>query len=87
MRRIELAPGQAFDKDMLERPGAFNAEALAAATSIVADVRERGDEALCEYTARFDGVEIEEFRVSDAAIDEALSRVDPKVAAAINRAA
>ena len=87
MRRIELAPGQAFDKDMLERPGAFNAEALAAATSIVADVRERGDEALREYTARFDGVEIEEFRVSDAAIDEALSRVDPKVAAAINRAA
>ncbi len=87
MRRIELAPGQVFEGKMLNRIGAFNADALVAATNIVEDVRTRGDEALREYTAKFDGVEMEQFRVSQDAIDEALAKVDPKVAAAIQHAA
>lgn len=87
MRRIELAPGQVFEEKMLNRVGAFNADALVAATNIVEAVRERGDEALREFTAKFDGVEIENFRVSQEAIDEALAKVDPKVAAAIQHAA
>ena len=78
MRRIELAPGQVFEEKMLNRVGAFNADALVAATNIVEDVRKRGDEALREYTAKFDGVEMEEFRVSQEAIDEAIAKVDPK---------
>ena len=82
MRRIELAPGQVFEEKMLNRVGAFNADALVAATNIVEDVRKRGDEALREYTAKFDGVEMEEFRVSQEAIDEAIAKVDPKVEAA-----
>lgn len=87
MRRIELASHEVFKEDMLNRVGAFNADALIAATTIVEDVRSRGDEALREYTQRFDGVDIETFRVSQEAIDEALTRVDPKVAAAIEQAA
>ena len=87
MRRIELAPGQKFQNKMLNRIGAFNADALVAATNIVEDVRTRGDEALREYTAKFDGVEMEQFRVSQEAIDEALAKVDSKVAAAIKHAA
>lgn len=87
MRRIELAPGQVFEEKMLNRVGAFNADALVAATNIVEDVRKRGDEALREYTAKFDGVEMEQFRVSQEAIDEAIAKVDPKVAAAIQKAA
>ena len=87
MRRIELAAGQRFEEKMLERTGAFNAEALIAATSIVEDVRTRGDEALREYTSRFDGVDIESFCVPQEAIDEALTRVDANVAAAIEQAA
>lgn len=87
MRRIELAPGQVFEESLLNRTSAFNAEALVAATNIVEDVRARGDEALREYTARFDGVTIEDFRVSQEAIDEAIAKVDPKVAAALRQAA
>ena len=87
MRRIELGAGQIFEEKMLNRTGAFNAEALIAATNIVEDVRSRGDEALREYTKKFDGVELETFRVSQSAIDEALTRVDPKVASAIQQAA
>ncbi|MEG0759711.1 MAG: histidinol dehydrogenase, partial [Raoultibacter sp.] len=63
MRRIILQPGEPFKEKDLNRTGAFNAEALIAATSIVEDVRNRGDEALREYTERFDGVTLEEFRV------------------------
>ncbi len=87
MRRIELAPGEVFEEGMLNRVGAFNADALRAATQIVEDVRTRGDEALRDYTQQFDGVELETFRVSQEAIDEALTRVDAKVAAAIQQAA
>ena len=35
MRRIELVTGQTFEESMLNRTGAFNAEALIAATNIV----------------------------------------------------
>ena len=80
MRRIELAPGQVFEEKMLNRVGAFNADALVAATNIVEDVRKRGDEALREYTAKFDGVEMEEFRVSQEAIDEAIAKLLPRSA-------
>ena len=43
-------------------------------------MRAKGDEALREDTARFDGVTLDAFRVSQEAIDEALSKVDPHVA-------
>lgn len=87
MRRIKLTEGQVFEEKMLNRTGAFNADALIAATKIVDDVRKRGDEALREYTSKFDGVELETFRVSQSAIDEAIVKVDPTVAAAIQKAA
>ena len=41
MRRIVLQAGNPFKTEYLNRTGAFNAEALIAATSIVEDVRER----------------------------------------------
>ena len=87
MRRIVLQPGSQFKSRYLNRTGAFNADALIAATSIVEDVRERGDAALREYTEKFDGVRIEDFRISKQAIDEAIVDVDPKTAEALRQAA
>lgn len=87
MRRIELTEGQVFEEAQLNRTGAFNAQAMIAAMNIVEDVRKRGDEALREYTSRFDGVDIENFRVSDEAIAAALEKVDPVVEAALEKAA
>lgn len=43
---------------------------------IVANVRERGDKALREYTLKFDGVQVEDFEVSDSEMDEALNSVE-----------
>ena len=87
MRRIELAPNQVFDESLLNRTSAFNADALKAATDIIAEVRTKGDAALRDYTLRFDGVDLQDFRVSQAAIDEALTNVDPQVAKALDHAA
>ncbi|WP_139653529.1 histidinol dehydrogenase [Raoultibacter phocaeensis] len=87
MRRIVLQPGETFKESSLNRTGAFNAEALIAATSIVEDVRERGDAALSEYTEKFDDVTLETFRVADEAIDEAIVHVDQKTAEALRQAA
>lgn len=87
MRRIELEANQALEESLLNRTSAFNADALVAATNIVEAVRERGDAALKEFTQRFDGVELESFRVSNAAIDEAIAKVDPTVAKALQKAA
>ncbi len=87
MRRIVLKPHETFEEAQLQRVGAFDARALTAATTIIEAVRERGDAALHEFTAQFDGVEIEDFRVSDEAIDAAIAKVDAKVARALQSAA
>ncbi|MFL6033138.1 MAG: histidinol dehydrogenase, partial [Rubrobacteraceae bacterium] len=48
----------------LRRPGGFlSPEVRGSARRILRDVRVRGDEALAEYTERFDGVRLERFRI------------------------
>jgi len=54
---------------------------------IIADVRERGDAALLDHTARFDGVELSGVLVGEAELEEAESELDPALAAAIRLAA
>ena len=87
MRRVILKPGEVFDNTHLQRKSAFNAKALQIATEIVEDVRQRGDECLRELTAKFDGVEVENFRVPQEAIDEAVAQCDPVLAEALEHAA
>ena len=87
MRRIILQDNDTFSESLLRRTGAFNAEALVSATSIIEDVQKRGDEALRDYTARYDGVSLEQFRVSREAIDTAIASMDQKTAEALRFAA
>ena len=87
MRRVILQPDEVFSNVHLKRTGAFNAQALAAATGIIEDVRERGDAALRDYTERFDGVRVDQFRVPFEAIAEAVTRVDDRTVKALRQAA
>ncbi len=87
MRRVILSQGETFSNDHLQRTSAFNAGALEAATKIVARVREEGDAALRDLTAQFDGVEIEDFRVSQEAIDAAIAQIDPHLQKSLAQAA
>jgi len=57
--------------------------ALAVVRPIVEDVRHRGEAALIEYAARFDGVELEQVLVPAAALAEAAEQLDPQVRAAL----
>lgn len=87
MRRVVLQAGELFDAKSINRTGAFNAKAMKIATDIVADVQERGDECLRELTEKFDGVRIENFRVSEEAIAEGAKRCNPVTVAALEHAA
>ena len=55
--------------------------------AIVDDDRARGDEALFEYTKKFDGAELsaDNIRVTQAEIQEALSQVDPNLLAVMKK--
>ena len=57
--------------------------------AILADVRARGDTALCEYTARFDRLTLtpDRLRVTGAEIDRACQEVSPALHAALDLAA
>ncbi len=61
--------------------------ALAVVRPLVADVRDRGDAAVREATARFDGVAVEELRVPVAELHRALAALDPRVRAALGESA
>jgi len=58
-----------------------------AVKAILADVKERGDEALREYTRKFDRVELDRFRVSEEEFAEAEKQVLPEVQQALREAA
>ena len=60
-----------------------------AVADIIADVRRRGDEAVAEYTARFDGFEVrpDSLRLGVEEIAEAAGRCDPDVRKALEFAA
>lgn len=58
---------------------------LAQVASIIDDVRVRGDEALIEYTRRFDGIELQpaELRVSEDALRDSAVQIDDATLAAL----
>ena len=53
---------------LASRSVALDSELLAQVGAIVDDVRKRGDEALIEYTRRFDGIDISEWRIGEDAL-------------------
>ena len=61
------------------RSVAFDAELMRVVGAIVDDVRARGDEALIDYTARFDRVELKELRVSDEELRRCAAGADERV--------
>jgi histidinol dehydrogenase len=87
MRRIELARGKTLSDADLARSGGVDPEVLATSSRIVDDVRRRGDEALREYTATFDKVDIEDLRVPAAEIEAAARAVPEEFVEAIATAA
>ena len=86
LRTIDLRGRDLSTAELLAavpRAQAARAQALSAAADIVADVRERGEDALREQAEHFDRVTGHDIRVPAAHLDEALERLDPTVRAAL----
>src|SRR5256714_102844 len=68
-----------------ERSVAADAALTSVVAEIVEEVRRRGDAALLDFTARFDGVRLrrEDLRVGEAALRESAARVDARVLEAL----
>lgn len=72
---------------LLARPAEeASADRAAAVTSILDDVRTRGDEALLELTARLDGVRRDSVELAEADRQRLLAAADPDVVAELRRA-
>src|SRR5437660_1338984 len=67
----------------LARPLAAGSDVTDAVAEILGAVRERGDDALRELTARFDGCVLDDLRVARSDIIGAPDRIDPAVAIAL----
>lgn len=79
--------GTAERKAALTRPASGEDEAqIKAVRAILADVKARGDEAVAEFTQRFDGVAVQSFRVSQDEIDAAEAALSNQDRAAIDMA-
>lgn len=90
---VDDASYQAVIDYFVTRAGSTGAAAaledkLQAAEAIVEAVRERGDEAVAEFTRRFDGVALvpEHFELSAGEIDAAVATVEPSLVAILERA-
>lgn len=73
--------------DILKRTSGSTADYEEGVKKIIADVRSRGDEALKEYTIKFDGVKLDDLRVSQQEFDEAEGIVGSNYKAMLQRAA
>lgn len=70
-------------KQITTRP-AFDTQSLYdTVNGILSDIRTRGDEAVCRYTERFDGIKLSRIAVTDAEIDEAVESVPENLKNAI----
>ena len=72
---------------VLERPAITEGANITATVSdVIAKVRNEGDAALRELTAKFDGVTPESIRVSSGEIEEACTRLTPEMKQALEQA-
>lgn len=88
MIRIIKADGgeKEFLAEVEKRAGEVNAEVEKTVRAIIADVKENGDKAVKEYTAKFDCPNAQYYRVPDEAIQDALTEAnerDPELVEAL----
>lgn len=64
-----------------------NEEQLKTVRRVLEDVRENGDQAIRKYSQMWDGIWLDDFRVSQEEIDEALTNFDPQLKKDLEEAA
>ena len=88
LARLDLRGVPADDlRGRLPRPDQGGSGPLEAVREILAEVRKRGDEAVREYTERFDRAVIDDLRVPPGELQAALEAVSPTLRSALEAAA
>ena len=89
MITITVADGVA-EKELLnslrQRSGETDKKVTASVTEILDNVKSRGDEAVREYTMKFDGRCPEQMEVTRAQMEEAVAKADPRFVEALRNA-
>lgn len=83
LQRLDLRGVTGDLRGRLPRPQAQVEPPIEEVRALLADVRQRGDEALRELTARFDRATIDELRVPPTEVAAALDAIDPALRAAL----
>jgi len=84
--KIHIHPDKSQWSGLLRRPALDTASLEDTVTEILRDVRERGDQAVREYTRRFDRVDLQELAASPDEIDAAETQLSEALRQAIGTA-
>jgi len=84
--QIFIEPDKSKWDEILKRPTIDNKSLESIVGAILQDVKLNGDAAVKKYSAKFDGVELNELKVSDTEIAAAISLIDEELKAAIELA-
>jgi histidinol dehydrogenase len=85
--RIVRYPEKSEYASLLARPVLDSSSLESAVQSVLTDVRTRGDAGLLEYTARFDGVQLDRLELTEEEIQQAVKLVSPALKEAMKLAA
>ncbi|MGB8192594.1 MAG: histidinol dehydrogenase [Chitinophagaceae bacterium] len=85
--KIYKFPAQEEWKEMLQRPVIDTSALDKDVRKILCKVKKKGDRAIRKYTAKFDGVMLEELQVSAVEMDDASQQIAPDLKKAIELAA
>lgn len=84
--KITKYPAKEQYVELMRRPAKDAAELNGVVAGVLKDIRERGDEAVREYEARFDKVELKDLQVSEAEFEAAEKAVSNELKAALEHA-
>jgi histidinol dehydrogenase len=74
-------------RELIERSKLDENAAIDTVTTIINEVKNRGDKALRDYTKKFDGADLDIIKVDEEIINASLSKLDKDLVEALNKAA
>ncbi|WP_372950306.1 histidinol dehydrogenase [Mariniphaga sp.] len=84
--RTFINPDKSLWPEILQRPLLDVSGLYETVQTVLNEIKQTGDIALRKFTQKFDGVDLEDFRVTEKEIDEAKNQVNPELKKAIELA-
>jgi len=84
---IKIIKSSEFEKGCIVQKTITSTSLTSSVAMIIANIIKRGDEALHEYTEKFDGCSLTSFELPKASMEKALANLDPEFIKILERAA